>query len=140
MVRGGGPRNPGRNGGAGGFWRAHQSVLLAVVVAGADADAEDGAGEGFQVAVGCGGQVAGAVTGVDAGDEHGEYGGYRGGKERGDNEQDGGGGHWPAPFRSSDRPWCVTGQSLSEGPGNLVTVTVGRGKGETNNTVLLTVR
>jgi len=57
------------------------------------AEAEDGAGEGFQLAVGCGGQVAGAVTGADAGDEHGEYGDYRTGKERGDNEQDGGGGH-----------------------------------------------
>ena len=44
--------------------------------AGADADAQHGAGEGFQLAVRCGGQVAGAVTGVDAGDEHDEYGDY----------------------------------------------------------------
>jgi len=34
-----------------------------------------------------------AVTGMDAGDEHREYGGYRAGQERGDNEQDDGGGH-----------------------------------------------
>ena len=44
--------------------------------AGAHADAQHGAGEGFQVAVRCPGQVAGAVTGVDAGDEHDEYGDY----------------------------------------------------------------
>ena len=43
---------------------------------GADADAQHGAGEGFQLAVRCRGQVAAAVTGVDAGDEHHEYGDY----------------------------------------------------------------
>jgi hypothetical protein len=62
-------------------------------IAGAHADAQDGSGEGFQLAAWwCGGQVAGAVTGVDA-DEHREYGGYRAGQERGDDEQDDGGGH-----------------------------------------------
>jgi hypothetical protein len=63
-------------------------------IAGANADAQDGSGEGFQLAARwLGGQVAGAVTGVDADDEHREYGGYRAGQERGDNEQDDGGGH-----------------------------------------------
>jgi hypothetical protein len=73
-------------------WRAHRSVLRAV--AGAYADAQDGSGEGFQLAVRWyGGQVAGAVTGVDADDEDREYGGYCAGQERGDDEQDDGGGH-----------------------------------------------
>ena len=64
------------------------------VVAGANADAQDGSGEGFELAAWwCGGQVARAVTGVDADDEHREYGGYRAGQERGDDEQDDGGGH-----------------------------------------------
>ena len=55
-------------------------VLFAVLVAGlgacAYADAQHGAGEGFQVAVWCPGEVAGAVAGVDAGDEKHEYGCY----------------------------------------------------------------
>ena len=139
LSGGGGPRNPGRNCGAGGFWRAHQSVLLGVAVAGADADAEDGAGEGFQLAVGFGGQVAGAVTGVDAGDEHHEYGGDRAGKNAAMTSRmmaevislrRFGRLEWRGGSRVSPFP----------GAGESVTVTVGRGKGETNNTVLLTVR
>ena len=79
-------------------WRAHRSVLRAV--AGAHADAQDGSGEGFQLAAWwCGGQVAGAVTGVDAGDEHHEYGGYSAGQKRGDDEQDNGGGISGLRFR-----------------------------------------
>jgi hypothetical protein len=63
-------------------------------IAGANADAQDGSGEGFQLAARwLGGQVAGAVTGVDTDDEHREYGGYRAGQERGDDGQDDGGGH-----------------------------------------------
>jgi hypothetical protein len=64
------------------------------LVAGANADAQDGSGEGFQLAASwCGGQVAGAVTGVDADDEQREYDSYCGRQERGDDEQDDGGGH-----------------------------------------------
>ena len=49
-------------------WRAHRSILRAV--AGANADAQDVSGEGFQLAAWwCGGQTARAVTGVDADDE-----------------------------------------------------------------------
>src|ERR1035438_9995549 len=67
-----------RNAGDGGRERgtgAHRSVLFAVGAAaeraGADADAQHGAGEGVQVAVRRGGEVA-AGTGVDAGGEHHE--------------------------------------------------------------------
>jgi len=73
-------RRKGRRGPGTGLAVRIGLVLFAVLVtglgAGAYADAQHGAGEGFQVAVWCPGEVAGAVTGVDAGDEHDEYGGY----------------------------------------------------------------
>ena len=131
-----------RNGGGGGerCGGVHRSVLFAVVAggpAGPHADTQHGAGQGVQLAVWCGGEVAGAVTGVDAGDEHHEYGGYRAGQEGGYSDRyDNDGGHLPAPFSSSDRPGWVTGRSFSWVPEKQVTVTVGRGKGKTNNTVL----
>ncbi len=66
------------------------------------------AAQGFQLAVWrCSGQVAGAVTGVDADDEHREYGGYRAGQERGDDEQDDGGG------RANSRSLSVIQVTLS---------------------------
>jgi hypothetical protein len=72
---------------------------------------------------------------VDAGDEHHEEGGYRAGQERGYNEKRDGEDHEPAPFSSSDMALYVTGQSFSWVPEKQVTVTVGRGKRKTNNTV-----
>jgi hypothetical protein len=131
----------GNAGGEGWEWQdsAHRSVLLVVAgageVIGAYADTQQVPGEGVEVTVWCRRQVLVAASGVDAGDEHREYGGYRAGQERGYGEWDDGGGHLPALFSSSDVALWVTGRSFSWVPEKQVTVTVGRGKGKTNNTV-----
>jgi hypothetical protein len=69
------------------------AVVLADWVSGADADAEHGAGDAFQVAVRCIGQAARPVTGVNADDEHYEDDDYRAGQDCGDNESHDGRSH-----------------------------------------------